>query len=154
MDPSITRSANGRASATVPSLLPPSTTITSAPRARSGASACSVAAMIAASSSTGMTMVSHPMERTLPIKPQSGNLACTGEAFCMENPVLVEVMRGPLVESRHRGAVAVSDAEGQTVLAIGDVTTPIFPRSAVKALQALPLIEQGAAERFGLAKRN
>jgi L-asparaginase II len=69
----------------------------------------------------------------------------------MANPVLVEVMRGPLVESRHRGAVAVCDAQGKTVLALGDVTAPIFPRSAVKALQALPLIEQGAAERFSLS---
>ena len=69
----------------------------------------------------------------------------------MDNPVLVEVTRGPLVESRHRGAVAVCDVEGRSVLAIGDVTAPVFPRSAVKALQALPLIEQGAAERFGLS---
>jgi L-asparaginase II len=69
----------------------------------------------------------------------------------MENPVLVEMTRGPLVESRHRGAVAVSDAEGQTIFALGDVTAPVFPRSAVKALQALPLIEQGAADRFGLS---
>jgi L-asparaginase II len=49
----------------------------------------------------------------------------------MNNPILVEVLRGSLVESRHRGAVAVSDADGATVLAIGDVTMPIFPRSAV-----------------------
>jgi L-asparaginase II len=69
----------------------------------------------------------------------------------MTNPVLVEVTRGPLVESRHRGAVAVCDAQGKTALALGDVTAPIFPRSAVKALQALPLIEQGAAERFSLS---
>ena len=68
----------------------------------------------------------------------------------MDNPILVEVTRGPLVESRHRGAVAVSDAEGRSVFALGEVTTPVFPRSAVKALQALPLIEQGAADRFGL----
>jgi L-asparaginase II len=68
----------------------------------------------------------------------------------MENPVLVEVTRGPVVESRHRGAVALSDAEGRTIFALGDVTAPVFPRSAVKALQALPLIEQGAADRFGL----
>jgi L-asparaginase II len=67
----------------------------------------------------------------------------------MNNPILVEVLRGALVESRHRGAVAVADADGATVLAIGDVTTPIFPRSAVKALQALPLVETGAAEAFG-----
>src|SRR5215472_2153596 len=68
----------------------------------------------------------------------------------MSNPVLIEVMRGQLVESRHRGAVAVCDADGNAALAIGVVTAPVFPRSAVKALQALPLIEQGAAERFGL----
>jgi len=67
----------------------------------------------------------------------------------MGNPVLVEVTRGPLVESRHRGAVAVADAKGQCVLAIGDVTAPVFPRSAIKALQALPLVELGAAERYG-----
>lgn len=69
----------------------------------------------------------------------------------MENPILVEVIRGPLVESRHRGAVAVSDAEGQIVFAIGDLAVPVFPRSAVKALQALPLIEQGAVDRFSLS---
>jgi L-asparaginase II len=69
----------------------------------------------------------------------------------MDNPVLVEVIRGPLVESRHRGAVAVSDAAGNAAFTIGDVTAPVFPRSAVKALQALPLIEQGAADRFGLS---
>jgi len=68
----------------------------------------------------------------------------------MANPVLVEVTRGPLVESRHRGAVAVVDAEGGAVLTLGDVDEPVFPRSAVKALQALPLIHSGAADRFGL----
>jgi L-asparaginase II len=67
----------------------------------------------------------------------------------MNNPILVEVLRGSLVESRHRGAVAVADAAGATVLAVGDVTTPIFPRSAVKALQALPLVETGAADAYG-----
>jgi L-asparaginase II len=67
----------------------------------------------------------------------------------MTNPILVEVLRRSLVESRHRGAVAVADAEGASVLALGDVATPIFPRSAVKALQALPLIETGAADRYG-----
>ena len=35
------------------------------------------------------------------------------------------------------------------VLAMGEVTAPVFPRSAVKALQALALVEQGAAERYG-----
>ena len=67
----------------------------------------------------------------------------------MSNPVLIEVLRGSLVESRHRGAVAIVDAAGATVLAVGDVTLPVFPRSAVKALQALPLVELGAADRYG-----
>jgi L-asparaginase II len=67
----------------------------------------------------------------------------------MSNPILVEVLRGPLVESRHRGAVAVVDADGATVLALGDVAAPVYPRSAVKPIQALPLIESGAADRFG-----
>src|SRR5712671_7531227 len=67
----------------------------------------------------------------------------------MRNPVLVEVLRGHLVESRHHGAVAVVDAGGATVFALGDVAAPVYPRSAVKALQALPLIESGAAEKFG-----
>ena len=59
----------------------------------------------------------------------------------MDNPIVVEVLRGPRVESFHRGAGAVVDADGRIVLAFGDVERPIYPRSAVKALQALPLIE-------------
>ena len=68
----------------------------------------------------------------------------------MANPVLVEVLRGSLVESAHRGAVCVVDADGVTVLTLGDVAQPVFPRSAVKALQALPLVESGAADRYRL----
>ncbi|MHB2169743.1 asparaginase [Alsobacter sp. R-9] len=68
----------------------------------------------------------------------------------MDNPVLVEVLRADVVESRHRGSVAVVDETGAVVLALGDVERPVFPRSAVKALQALPLVESGAADRYGL----
>jgi L-asparaginase II len=70
----------------------------------------------------------------------------------MDNPILVEVTRGAQVESRHRGAVSVVDAGGATVLAIGDVEAPVFPRSAVKALQALPVVESGIADRFRLTE--
>ena len=52
----------------------------------------------------------------------------------MENPILVEVMRGAVMESRHRGAVAVRDADGAAILTIGDVLTPVFPRSAAKPI--------------------
>jgi L-asparaginase II len=68
----------------------------------------------------------------------------------MGNPVLVEVVRGALVESSHQGSVAVVDADGRSVLALGDVARPVFPRSAIKALQALTLIESGAVDRYGL----
>jgi L-asparaginase II len=71
----------------------------------------------------------------------------------MANPVLVEVTRGGRAESRHRGAVAAVDAHGATVLAIGDVAHPVFPRSAVKALQALPLVESGTADAYGFGAR-
>ena len=69
----------------------------------------------------------------------------------MTNPVFVEAMRGGRVESRHRGAIAVSDAKGKLVLALGDVEAAVFPRSAVKALQALPLVESGAADKYKLS---
>jgi L-asparaginase II len=67
------------------------------------------------------------------------------------NPVLVDVFRGPRVESCHRGAIAIADAAGRLVFALGDVARPIYPRSAVKALQAIPLVESGAADAFGLS---
>jgi L-asparaginase II len=69
------------------------------------------------------------------------------------NPILVEVTRGNRVESRHRGAIAVFDADGQSVFSAGDVDEPVYPRSAVKAIQALPLIESGAADAFGYGDR-
>jgi len=67
------------------------------------------------------------------------------------NPVLVEAWRGNAVESAHRGALAVVDADGGVVLALGDTQRPIFPRSAVKVLQALPLVASGAAETLQLS---
>ena len=69
----------------------------------------------------------------------------------MDNPVLIEVMRGGVVESRHRGSFVVVDADGAVVMAAGEVAQRVFPRSAVKALQALPLIESGIADRHGFS---
>lgn len=68
----------------------------------------------------------------------------------MPNPVLVEVTRGGLVESSHRAAVAIVDGQGHVVSAWGDIERPVFPRSAIKLIQALPLIESGAADAFEL----
>ena len=71
----------------------------------------------------------------------------------MANPVVVEAMRGDLIESAHRGAGAVVDADGRAVMAFGDADRPVYPRSAVKALQALPLVESGAADSLGLSDK-
>jgi L-asparaginase II len=68
----------------------------------------------------------------------------------MTQPVLVELWRGDIVESFHRGAFAVVDAAGGVLREGGDVDRPVYARSAVKALQALPLVASGAADRFGL----
>jgi L-asparaginase II len=62
----------------------------------------------------------------------------------MANPILIELTRGELVESVHRGAVAIADAKGAAVFALGDVERAIYPRSALKPIQALPLAESGA----------
>ena len=68
----------------------------------------------------------------------------------MAIPIVVEALRGERVELAHHGSGAVVDAEGRIVLAFGDAQRPIFPRSAVKALQALPLVESGAADALSL----
>lgn len=69
------------------------------------------------------------------------------------NPILVELTRGEIVESVHRGAVAVSDAAGRISLALGDIDRSVYPRSAFKMMQALPLIETGAADAFRVTPR-
>src|SRR4029079_8599844 len=66
-------------------------------------------------------------------------------------PVLVEVFRGPLVESSHRGFIAAVDADGQLVASLGDVTVRSFFRSAAKPFQAIPFITSGAADQLRIA---
>jgi L-asparaginase II len=68
----------------------------------------------------------------------------------LANPVLVEVTRGDRVESIHRGAVAISDAQGNVLFALGDIESLVYPRSALKPIQALPLVESGAADAFNV----
>lgn len=71
----------------------------------------------------------------------------------LSNPVLVETLRGSAVDLRHRGAIAVSDAKGRLIWSTGDVERPVYPRSAAKLFQALPLVESGAADHYGLSDR-
>ncbi len=66
---------------------------------------------------------------------------------------LVELTRGPLVESIHFGAVAVADAQGRLVAHYGDPQAWANLRSSAKPFQALSMVEGGAADAFGLAER-
>jgi len=86
-------------------------------------------------------------------KPDSAVLDAPALAPPGPEPILVEVTRGPLVESRHAVDAAVVDASGALVAAWGEVDRPIYPRSASKPLQALPLVESGAADAFGLGAK-
>ncbi|MCI4062957.1 asparaginase [Micromonospora sp. R77] len=56
---------------------------------------------------------------------------------------LAEVVRSEFVEGIHRGSVVVLDAAGATVAGAGDVTSPIFPRSASKPMQAIGMLRAG-----------
>jgi len=69
----------------------------------------------------------------------------------MINPILVEITRGAMVESVHRGSLAVMDASGAFRLALGDVESLVYSRSSLKPMQAMPLVESGAADAFGLS---
>jgi L-asparaginase II len=70
----------------------------------------------------------------------------------MENPVLVEVYRSGVLESFHRGAVCVVNENGKIVFELGNSKQICFPRSAMKFVQVLPLIELGGIEKFNFTK--
>ncbi len=72
----------------------------------------------------------------------------------MNNPVVIEVTRGPLVESRHQGIAAVVKPDGTVAAAWGDIDAAILPRSANKPIQAMAFVESGAIERFGLGNEH
>ena len=65
------------------------------------------------------------------------------------SPVLVEVTRGPAVESRHRGQIVVVDAQGKLVHQVGDPEVLVCLRSLAKPFQALAVVTSGAANAFG-----
>jgi len=66
---------------------------------------------------------------------------------------LVEVWRGPIVESLHRGHLIAVEGSGQTITALGAPETVTYVRSSGKPFQAIPLITSGAADRFGFTTR-
>lgn len=65
-------------------------------------------------------------------------------------PLTVEVTRGDMVESRHRVSMVAMDAAGARPVEAGETDTLIYPRSAIKPIQTLVLVESGAAEDYGL----
>ncbi|MEM7424885.1 MAG: asparaginase [Pseudomonadota bacterium] len=67
------------------------------------------------------------------------------------NPVLVELTRGGIVESRHRGAFCIAHADGSVMLNGGHCQEAVFPRSSIKAFQALAVMESGAFDHFGFS---
>ena len=66
---------------------------------------------------------------------------------------LVELTRGKLVESVHRGAIALMDATGVMVASVGNIDRCVYMRSSAKPLQVVPMIEGGAADRFRFSER-
>ncbi|TNE41175.1 MAG: asparaginase [Alphaproteobacteria bacterium] len=68
-------------------------------------------------------------------------------------PFSIEVTRGPIVESRHQVIAAISDADGKLLKSWGEVDHPVYLRSAIKPLQALQLVETGAADAFNVSER-
>lgn len=70
------------------------------------------------------------------------------------NPApLVEVWRGRVVESRHRGHIAAVEGDGRLIAHAGEPETVTYLRSSGKPFQAIPLVTSGAADRFGFDAR-
>lgn len=66
--------------------------------------------------------------------------------------LLVEVTRNKIVESRHFGAAVVCDHKGNMLESWGDAEQLVFPRSALKPMLAIDLVESGASARFKLSE--
>lgn len=69
------------------------------------------------------------------------------------HPLVVEVYRGPLVESRHNVMAVVIDEHGRIANFFGNTDYLVYPRSSIKMLQAIPFVESGALEKFGLGDK-
>jgi L-asparaginase II len=67
--------------------------------------------------------------------------------------LIIEVVRGEIVESRHRVSVVMVDSDGRRRLAFGDMLEPIYLRSSAKPFQALPFVESGFADQLELGSR-
>jgi len=70
-----------------------------------------------------------------------------------ELPILVEVRRDEIVESRHRGAIVIAEPDGRVVKHLGDDSFVTSTRSTIKPIQAIPFITSGAADHFSVDER-
>ena len=70
-----------------------------------------------------------------------------------ELPVLAEVRRGAIVESRHRGVIVALEPDGRVIACLGDDSLVTSTRSTIKPIQAIPIITSGAADHYGLTPR-
>ena len=68
-------------------------------------------------------------------------------------PILVEVRRGAIVESRHRGAIVVAEPDEKIIKRLGDDSFVTSTRSTIKPIQAIPFITSGAADHFNISDR-
>ena len=68
----------------------------------------------------------------------------------MNSPLIVEVTRGDRIESRHEVDAVVVDSLGRLVESWGEPHRAVLRRSALKPIQALPLVDTGASDAFGL----
>lgn len=69
-------------------------------------------------------------------------------------PVLVEVTRDPLVESRHRGMISIVDGDHRIIAELGDTSFRTYLRSSAKPHQAISVVASGAADHYGLEPRH
>ncbi|MCM3656668.1 asparaginase [Agromyces mediolanus] len=60
---------------------------------------------------------------------------------------LAVVERSGFIESRHAGSAIVLTPEGEVLRSLGDVRTPVFPRSALKPFQAVAVMTSGVVLR-------
>ena len=67
--------------------------------------------------------------------------------------VLVKVYRSGIVESLHRGSLAVVNKDGELLYYAGDPYYVTYMRSSAKPLQAIPVVESGAIDRYGITER-
>lgn len=100
----------------------------------------------AASLSSPVSSACASTPATIPV-PVPVMASCDHDA-----PVLVETVRGSLVENCHRGIAAIVDCRGWVIGQWGNIEQLVYPRSAIAALQAIPLVETGALDAFQLGE--